>query len=94
MGTRDYLRRIGGGGVVQREGSHASIKFKTEAQRYNGQWTTSADSFIPENDVENSIRSCTDSGPEPEVKPANVTRFKKKKETGIKYCDWSEDKNF
>mmetsp|Transcript_15586 Transcript_15586/g.23067 ORF Transcript_15586/g.23067 Transcript_15586/m.23067 type:complete len:205 (-) Transcript_15586:1618-2232(-) len=79
--------------VTSREYTYEEIV--VHARKNDGHWIATDDSET-ENDEESSISSCSDSVPEPRVKPAlPVTRQKVEQAGNARKCrDWSLDENF
>eukprot|EP00957_Ditylum_brightwellii_P137196 10460500-Ditylum_brightwellii.AAC.1 len=96
-GTRVYAQKCNElwAAVTRDKNSYDDIlSLVVYACRHRGQWVATADNFTTENDDESCISSLSDSVPESEVKPANITKFEAKKAVSTRHCDWSEGKNF
>ena len=96
-GTRVYARKRNGlwaAGTRDTNSYEDTLPLVVQARRHRGQWVATADDFTTENDDESCISSLSDSVPESEVKPANVTRLEAKKAVLRRHCDWSEGENF
>jgi len=96
-GTRVYARKRNGlwaAGTRDKNSYEDTLPLVVQARRHRGQWVATADDFTTENDDESCISSLSDSVPESEVEPANVTRLEAKKAVSRRHCDWSEGENF
>ena len=86
--------RLWAAGTRDKNSYEDTLHLVVQGCRHRGEWVATADDFTTENDDESCIRSLSDSVPESEVKPANVTRFEAKKAVLRRHCDWSEGENF